>query len=123
MALESVENELVYKEKYRTLKRKLQYLIYVSWLRTLMSLNCLHGLSFQENECFSVEIRNMEKKLLRILKDRSFLLDLLMQHETVSPEFDSTDNDVTDSSEDESKSGVKNAEKKLVMSSKYSVFH
>ena len=30
MALESVENELVYKEKYRTLKRKLKYLIYVS---------------------------------------------------------------------------------------------
>ena len=33
----------------------------------------------QENECFSNEIRTMEKKLLRILKDKTFLLDVLMQ--------------------------------------------
>nr|CAG4650672.1 EOG090X0LZH [Sida crystallina] len=89
----NAENELVFKEKYRSLKRKLKYLIY-------------------ENECFSVEIRNMEKKLLRILKDRTFLLDLLMQHESVSPEFDTTDDDLTDSSEEESKSRIKNSEKK-----------
>ena len=42
----------------------------------------------QENECFSMEIRNMEKRLLRILKDRTFLLDMLTQHEAGSPAFD-----------------------------------
>ena len=58
----------------------------------------------------------MEKKLLRILKDRTFLLDLLMQHETTAPEFESTDEDVTDSSDQEEvkPSRAKIAEKKHV---------
>lgn len=30
MALESIDSEAVYKEKYRNLKRKLKFLIYVS---------------------------------------------------------------------------------------------
>lgn len=57
----------------------------------------------QENECFSSEIRNMEKRLLRILKDRSFLLDLLSQHENGSTAFISSDDDQTDSSDSGSK--------------------
>ena len=69
----------------------------------------------QENECYTVEIRNMEKKLLRILKDRTFLLDLLTQHETASPDFDSTDDDVTDSSEGEPKAIPKSSEKKCAI--------
>jgi len=80
----SVASDLEYKDKYRNLKRKLKFLIY-------------------ENECFSMEIRNMEKRLLRVLKDRTFLLDILTQHENGSPEFDSTDNDMTDSSDGEIK--------------------
>ena len=49
----------------------------------------------------------MEKKLLRILKDRTFLLDVLMQHESTSPVFESSDEDLTDSSEGESKAQQK----------------
>jgi len=89
----SVASDLEYKDKYRNLKRKLKFLIY-------------------ENECFSMEIRNMEKRLLRVLKDRTFLLDILTQHENGSPEFDSTDNDMTDSSDGEIKMPVKTSEKK-----------
>nr|CAG4642964.1 EOG090X0LZH [Evadne anonyx] len=89
----SVVNDLEYKDKYRNLKRKLKFLIY-------------------ENECFSMEIRNMEKRLLRVLKDRTFLLDILTQHENGSAEFDSTDDDMTDSSDGEIKIPVKTSEKK-----------
>ena len=59
-----------------------------------------------------MEIRNMEKRLLRVLKDRTFLLDILTQHENGSPEFDSTDDDMTDSSDGEIKMPVKASEKK-----------
>jgi len=89
----SVVTDLEYKDKYRNLKRKLKFLIY-------------------ENECFSMEIRNMEKRLLRVLKDRTFLLDILTQHENGSAEFDSTDDDITDSSDGEIKMPVKTSEKK-----------
>nr|CAG4642238.1 EOG090X0LZH [Eurycercus lamellatus] len=80
MALENVDSDAMYKDKYRNLKRKLKFLIY-------------------ENECFSSEIRNMEKRLLMILKDRTFLLDMLTQHENGSPAFESSDDDMTDSSD------------------------
>nr|CAG4649034.1 EOG090X0LZH [Polyphemus pediculus] len=86
-------NNLEMKEKYRNLKRKLKFLIY-------------------ENECFSQEIRNMEKRLLRVLKDRTFLLDVLTQHENGSPDFDSSDEDITDSSDGDIKTPVKNSSKK-----------
>lgn len=59
-----------------------------------------------------MEIRNMEKRLLRILKDRTFLLDMLTQHEARSPAFESSDDDLTDSSEDEMKMQHKSAERK-----------
>jgi len=62
-----------------------------------------------------MEIRNMEKRLLRVLKDRTFLLDILTQHENGSPEFDSTDDDMTDSSDGEIKMPVKASEKKKRM--------
>ena len=54
----------------------------------------------------------MEKRLLRILKDRTFLLDMLTQHEARSPAFESSDDDLTDSSEDEMKMQHKSAERK-----------
>nr|CAG4651524.1 EOG090X0LZH [Simocephalus serrulatus]SVE94658.1 EOG090X0LZH [Simocephalus serrulatus] len=95
MALETFDSDAVFKDKYRNLKRKLKFLIY-------------------ENECFSMEIRNMEKRLLRILKDRTFLLDMLTQHEAASPAFESSDDDLTDSS-DEVKMQHKNSDRKKKM--------
>lgn len=59
-----------------------------------------------------MEIRNMEKKLLRILKDRTFLLDMLTQHEAGSPAFESSDDDMTDSSDGEMKMQHKNSDRK-----------
>nr|CAG4637542.1 EOG090X0LZH [Ceriodaphnia reticulata]SVE73348.1 EOG090X0LZH [Ceriodaphnia reticulata] len=96
MALEAFDSDTVFKDKYRNLKRKLKFLIY-------------------ENECFSMEIRNMEKRLLRILKDRTFLLDMLTQHEAGSPAFESSDDDLTDSSDGEMKLQHKSSDRKKKM--------
>lgn len=112
MALESVETEAMYKDKYRNLKKKLKFLIYVSNLLDFHILITKRNFLFKENECFSMEIRNMEKKLLRILKDRTFLLDILSQHEQTSPAFESSDDDMTDSSDGEIKSQHKNSDRK-----------
>lgn len=54
----------------------------------------------------------MEKRLLRILKDRTFLLDMLTQHETASPALESSDDDMTDSSDGEMKMQHKNSDRK-----------
>ena len=56
----------------------------------------------------------MEKRLLRILKDRTFLLDVLTQHEAGSPQFESSEDDVTDSSDGEIKTQHKNSDRKYV---------
>ena len=68
-----------YKDKYRTLKRKLKSLLY-------------------EQECFHEELRKIQRKCLRVSRDKSFLLDRLLQYE--QPEL-SSDEELTDSSEDE----------------------
>ncbi|MPC52778.1 INO80 complex subunit E [Portunus trituberculatus] len=51
-----------YKAKYKTLKRKLKLLIY-------------------ENECFQEELRKAQRALLRVRRDKSFLLDRLLQYQ------------------------------------------
>ena len=54
----------------------------------------------------------MEKRLLRILKDRTFLLDLLSQHESGTPLFASSDEDATDSSDGGSKGQLNKNDRK-----------
>ncbi|XP_043942244.1 INO80 complex subunit E isoform X4 [Protopterus annectens] len=72
------ETEVDYKRKYRNLKRKLKFLIY-------------------EQECFQEELRRAQRKLLKVSRDKSFLLDRLLQYENI--EEDSSDSDATASSE------------------------
>ncbi|XP_070572377.1 INO80 complex subunit E-like [Ptychodera flava] len=66
-----------YKQKYKTLKRKLKYLVY-------------------EQECFNEELKKAQRKLLKVSRDKSFLLDRLLQYEQI--EDSSSDSDDTDSS-------------------------
>ncbi|CAM5147849.1 unnamed protein product [Natator depressus] len=56
-----------YKRRYRALKRRLKLLIY-------------------EQECFQEELRKAQRKLLKVSRDKSFLLDRLLQHEHVDEE-------------------------------------
>ncbi|XP_057294416.1 uncharacterized protein LOC130622969 [Hydractinia symbiolongicarpus] len=69
-----------YKNKYKDLKRKMKCLLY-------------------EQECFYEELRKVQRKCLRVNKDKSFLLDRLLQYE--EPEDSSTDEEMTSSSEEE----------------------
>lgn len=72
---------LGYKQKYRTLKRKLKFLLY-------------------EQESFQEELRRSQRKLLRVSKDKSFLLDQLLQVEGLDY-FSSDDEETAVSSSDD----------------------
>ncbi|XP_075897146.1 INO80 complex subunit E isoform X2 [Nelusetta ayraudi] len=73
-----VELEVDFKRKYKNLKRKLKFLVY-------------------EQECFQEELRRAQRKLLKVSRDKSFLLDRLLQYERVDE--DSSDSEATVSSE------------------------
>lgn len=78
------DEEVDYKRKYKNLKRKLKFLIY-------------------EQECFQEELRRAQRKLLKVSRDKSFLLDRILQYENVDE--DSSDSDVTASSENSDTEG------------------
>ncbi|XP_076363124.1 uncharacterized protein LOC143253320 isoform X1 [Tachypleus tridentatus] len=80
VAEESKNDAVDYRQKYRTLKRKFKFLIY-------------------ENECFQEELRKAQRKLLKVSRDKSFLLDRLLEHEKV--ESSSSDSEATVSSDSE----------------------
>lgn len=74
------EHQVDYREKYKALKKKLKFLVY-------------------EQECFLEELRKSQRKLLKITRDRSFLLDRLLQYEKLDDSSD--DSDATASSDSE----------------------
>lgn len=57
-------------------------------------------LYFKENECFQDALRCSQKRLLKVSRDRSFLLDRLLQYEkqdsTTSESEDTESSDDTD---------------------------
>uniref|UniRef100_A0A8C7M3Z2 INO80 complex subunit E n=1 Tax=Oncorhynchus mykiss TaxID=8022 RepID=A0A8C7M3Z2_ONCMY len=61
---QNADMEVDYKQNYTNLKRKLKFMVY-------------------EQECFQEELRRSQKKLLRVSRDKSFLLDRLLQYERV----------------------------------------
>ncbi|KAL3285373.1 hypothetical protein HHI36_019480 [Cryptolaemus montrouzieri] len=73
---EKAQEESKFKKQYKFLKRKLQNLIY-------------------ENEAFRQALRQSQKRLLTVTRDRNFLLDRLLLHEKM-------DNSTSDSEETES---------------------
>lgn len=76
---ESQEETINYKTQYRNLKRKLKFLIY-------------------ENECFQEALRSTQRRLLKASRDRSFLLDRLLQYEKV--DVSSSESEETESSDE-----------------------
>ncbi|XP_071975569.1 INO80 complex subunit E isoform X2 [Engystomops pustulosus] len=82
------DGEVDYKRKYKNLKRKLKFLIY-------------------EQECFQEELRRAQRKLLKVSRDKSFLLDRILQYENVDD--DSSDSDMTASSENSDTEGGRDA--------------
>ncbi|XP_037532164.1 INO80 complex subunit E isoform X1 [Nematolebias whitei] len=82
--------EVDYKRKYKNLKRKLKFLVY-------------------EQECFQEELRRAQRKLLKVSRDKSFLLDRLLQYERIDE--DSSDSDATVSSENSEIEGIRERER------------
>ncbi|XP_064083622.1 INO80 complex subunit E-like isoform X4 [Macrobrachium nipponense] len=83
-----------YKTKYKTLKRKLKLLIY-------------------ENECFQEELRKAQRALLRVRRDKSFLLDRLLQYHR-GPDS-SSDSEQTEESDTEMEGKIDAKRKRLSM--------
>ncbi|BFG03337.1 INO80 complex subunit E [Drosophila madeirensis] len=73
-------NNVDYKDRYKNLKRKLKFLIY-------------------ENEYFQDLLHTNQRRLLKVSRDRTFLLDRLLLYE--HPAKDSSDSEATDSSDSE----------------------
>lgn len=69
-----------YKKKYQALKKKIKLLVY-------------------EQECFLDELRKSQRKLLKVTRDRNFLLDRLLQYEHLNDS--SSDSESTASSDSE----------------------
>lgn len=100
-----------YKAQYTTLKKKLKFLLYVSsesfgWLNDecvwAKQNNCKKNITLsthQENEFFQDALRSSQRRLLKVTRDRSFLLDRLLQYE--KPENSSSESEDTESSEDD----------------------
>uniref|UniRef100_A0A0N5AJY2 BZIP domain-containing protein n=1 Tax=Syphacia muris TaxID=451379 RepID=A0A0N5AJY2_9BILA len=65
-------DQLTSKEKYRQLKSRFKYLVY-------------------ENECYQEELRNLQRKLLKLSRDKNFLLDRLQPYEMLSNSSDESD--------------------------------
>lgn len=55
----------------------------------------------QENECYQENLRTSRAKLLEIARDRSFLLDRLLQYEKVDISSSSESGEDTESSDGE----------------------
>lgn len=72
VAEEFAEGNIDYKQKYKALKKKLRFLVY-------------------EQECFLDELRKAQRKLLKVARDRSFLLDRLLQQEKLEDSSDESD--------------------------------
>ncbi|KAH8395385.1 hypothetical protein KR222_009221 [Zaprionus bogoriensis] len=74
---DTANSRIDYKERYKNMKRKLKFLIY-------------------ENEYFQDLLHTNQRRLLKVSRDRSFLIDRLLLYE--KPAKDSSDSDATDSS-------------------------
>jgi len=81
-----------YKAKYKSLKRKLKLLIY-------------------ENECFQEELRKTQRAVLRVRRDKSFLLDRLLQYQR-GPDS-SSDSEQTEESDLENDNKVDSKRKRI----------
>ncbi|KAL4003063.1 hypothetical protein ACH3XW_6055 [Acanthocheilonema viteae] len=66
---------LTAKEEYRELKHRFKFLVY-------------------ENECYQEELRNLQRKLLKLSRDKNFLLDRLLLYEKLSDSSDESDSSV-----------------------------
>lgn len=91
-----------FKSQYHNIKKKLKFLLYVSFIKFKSNLKILFKkfyLFFKENEFFQDALRSSQRRLLKVTRDKSFLLDRLLQYE--KPDATSSESEETESSDDE----------------------
>ena len=76
---------------YRKLKRQFKLLVYVRFAVCFSHFANLDA--FQENECYQTELRNSQRHLLKLSRDKNFLLDRLLLHENVDAPSEDSDAD------------------------------
>ncbi|XP_014773784.1 INO80 complex subunit E [Octopus bimaculoides] len=99
----AIDHQVDYKRKYKNLKSKLKFLVY-------------------EQECFLEELRRAQRKLLKVSRDKNFLLDRLLSYENINDS--SGDSDATASSESDieiNRESIVTKKKKTISSSSSSV--
>lgn len=99
MAVSEDTEPINWKETYRGLKKKLKILLHVS--STLCHTELTKLVCNQENECYQAELRRSQGQLLQATRDRTFLLERLMQYQNV--ESSASESEATDESEPETK--------------------
>lgn len=114
-------NTIDYKVQYRQLKRKLKFLIYVRMDYLLMISAVWFAwwdsfiIHFQENEFFQETLRTNQRRLLKVSRDRAFLLDRLLQYE--KPTNSSSESEQTEESSDD------DATKEIKKSVRFSIYN
>ncbi|KAJ8312351.1 hypothetical protein KUTeg_009724 [Tegillarca granosa] len=86
------DHQVDYKTKYKALKKKLKFLVYFLLI---------------EQECFLEELRKAQRKLLKVSRDRSFLLDRLLEYEKIDESSGDSDATASSDSEADGQSAVK----------------
>ena len=84
-APEDGAQELAFKNKYKELKNRLKYLVYVSRANSVYVCQMFDHFpanSWQEQECYELELRKAEQTLLELTKDKRWLINLWIQRET-----------------------------------------
>lgn len=85
-----------YKAKYRELKKKLKYLLYVSLFILTVSYELEPDLFLlQENEYFKESLKASQQQLLKVSRDRSYLLDRLLKYENPESELSEDESDTS----------------------------
>uniref|UniRef100_A0A915KZQ3 Uncharacterized protein n=1 Tax=Romanomermis culicivorax TaxID=13658 RepID=A0A915KZQ3_ROMCU len=96
---------LTTKQQYRTLKRRFKFL---------------------ENECYQEQLRNLQRKLLKLSRDKNFLLDRLQNYEKVSDSSDDSDAvavDLTDMSDSSLKKPVRSKDSNALVAKPIDQYH
>lgn len=81
-----------YRVKYKNLKKKLKFLLHVSW--PAFRWNFFSRISlFQENEFFRESLKTSQKRLIKLSRDKRYLLDRLLKYERPENFSDCSDSD------------------------------
>lgn len=72
------------------------------------------SINLQENECYQEELRKAQRQLLQVSRDKSYLLDRLIQYENVQSTTSDSDATLSSGSDNETRKPENTSNKRLV---------